>query len=154
VLFVLHIRECDLQVQAFGKSFVSATSITRQCFTTSGMICRVSFDYDYCSLLESKDVKIQIESLNSFGLVKTVYKPVSVCDVIDAVRRRSASPLPHHLSVSQPGSGTLPPTDHGKAGLSPVTDGDMTTFPWSVGSSQSGIGCRGTARHWRGQTWL
>lgn len=94
MLFVLHIRECDLQVQAFGKSFVSATSITRQCFTTSGMICRVSFDYDYCSLLESKDVKIQIESLNSFGLVKTVYKPVSVCDVIDAVRRRSASPLP------------------------------------------------------------
>jgi len=38
-----------LQVQAFGKSLVSATSVTRRCFATSGMICRVSFDYDYCS---------------------------------------------------------------------------------------------------------
>jgi len=26
----------------------------------------------------------------------------------------------------------LPPTDHGKAGLLPVTDGNMTTFPWLV----------------------
>jgi len=42
-------------------------------------------------------------------------------------------PPPHHPQVGQPESWTLSTNQHGKAGLSPVTDGDMTTFPQSLG---------------------
>ena len=36
---------------------------------------------------------------------------------------------PYHPLVGQPGSPTLPLTDRGKAGQSPVNDGDMTNYP-------------------------